>query len=149
MRFVIQRVHQASVRINNQETASIGSGLLILMGIHQTDTHEQCAPWIEKILKLRIFPDENKPINRSIQDINGELLVVSQFTLYADCKGQNRPSFIKAAKPPQAQSIYDHFVALLKEKWQKTQTGTFGAMMDLSLINHGPVTIILEDNNTT
>ncbi len=144
MKFVIQRVASASVEIQGEATASIGRGLLVLMGIHREDQASDCEGWVEKILKLRIFPDENKPINRSIQDIQGEILVVSQFTLYGDTKGQNRPSFIEAAKPDLAQNIYENFISLLKNKWPRTKTGEFGADMKIHLINDGPVTIILE-----
>jgi D-aminoacyl-tRNA deacylase len=144
MKFVVQRVSSASVHIEGRASVSIGPGLLVFIGIHREDKKEDCSPWIEKILKLRIFPDEQKPINRSIQDINGEILLVSQFTLYGDAKGQNRPSFIQAAPPEQAKGIYEHFVALLKDKWPKTKTGEFAAEMKVELVNEGPVTIILE-----
>lgn len=144
MKFVIQRVSQATVSINNAVTAKIEQGLLVLMGIHQNDTVQDCNKWIDKILKLRIFPDENKPINRSVQDVNGEVLLISQFTLYGDTKGQNRPSFIEAAKPEKAIPIYNSFVEKMKEIWPKTQTGEFAANMKVSLTNDGPVTIILE-----
>lgn len=144
MRFVIQRVDSASVEIEKKISASIGQGLLVFIGIHREDNLETCASWIEKILKLRIFPDAQKPINRSIQDVDREILLVSQFTLYADTKGQNRPSFMSAASPEQAWVIYNHFVELMKQRWPKTQTGEFAADMKVQLINDGPVTIILE-----
>jgi D-tyrosyl-tRNA(Tyr) deacylase len=144
MKFVIQRVSEASVEISGKRTAEIGLGLLILMGIHRDDGVEAIDRWIEKILKLRIFPDDAKPINRSIEDIQGEILLVSQFTLYADCKGGNRPSFTGAAPPETAKRIYEHFVHRLKEKWPKTKTGEFAADMKVRLCNDGPVTIILE-----
>ncbi len=144
MKFVIQRVSQASVVIEGSESAKINTGLVVLMAIHKDDVIADCDKWISKILKLRIFPDENKPINRSIQDINGDILLISQFTLYGDCKGQNRPSFIESAKPGLAKEIYDHFVSEFKKAWPKTQTGEFAADMKLSLTNDGPVTIVLE-----
>lgn len=145
MKFVVQRVVEASVAIEGKPTVSIGPGMLVFMGIHRDDTQESCLPWIDKILKLRIFPDDQKPINRSIQDIDGEILIVSQFTLYGDCKGQNRPSFIKAAKPEAAEEIYNYFVTLLKSRWPKVATGEFAASMKIGLVNDGPVTIILEN----
>lgn len=145
MRFVIQRVKNASVTINKEETRNIGEGLMILMGIHKNDTQENLDKWVDKILKLRIFPDDKKPINASIQDIQGEVLIISQFTLYADTKGQNRPSFLEAAKPDVAKSLYNQFVEKFKSKWPRTKTGEFAADMDVSLTNFGPVTIILED----
>ncbi|MCP5463975.1 MAG: D-tyrosyl-tRNA(Tyr) deacylase [Deltaproteobacteria bacterium] len=144
MKFVIQRTTQASVTINNTETRSIGAGYVILMGIHKDDDDSEISKWIDKILKLRLFADEAKPINRSIQDIDGEILLISQFTLYADCKGQNRPSFMQAAPPEKAKALYEKFVCLLKEKWPKTTTGEFAADMQVSLVNDGPVTIVLE-----
>ncbi|MBU0506821.1 D-tyrosyl-tRNA(Tyr) deacylase [bacterium] len=144
MKFVIQRVSQASVSIDNQIKASIGPGLLVFMAIHQDDVLEDCDKWISKILKLRIFPDEKKPINASIQDIDGEILLISQFTLYGDCKGQNRPSFIQSAKPDQAKEIYDAFEEKLIQAWPKTKAGEFAADMKVSLVNDGPVTIVLE-----
>lgn len=144
MKFVIQRVSQAQVQVEN-ETRQIGVGYVILMGIGQDDTIETCDKWIDKILKLRLFADEHKPINASLQDVDGEILLISQFTLYADTKGQNRPSFIKAGKPEMAEKIYNHFAKVLQEKWPKTKTGEFGKDMQVSLTNDGPVTLILED----
>lgn len=144
MRFVIQRVGEAHVAIEGRPAVSIGRGLVVFIGIHRNDTEKECAGWVDKILKLRVFPDQAKPINRSIQDVGGEVLLISQFTLYGDCKGQNRPSFIEAAKPEEARRIYNHFVDLLKQAWPKTKTGEFAADMKVSLTNDGPVTIILE-----
>lgn len=145
MKFVIQRVSQAEVRIEGGKTESIGPGLLILIGIGEADSPDMIDAWIDKILKLRIFADDAKPINRSIQDINGEILLISQFTLYADSKG-NRPSFLKAAKPDKAKAIYDDFVARLKARWPQTKTGEFGADMKVHLVNDGPVTILLDSD---
>lgn len=144
MKFVIQRVEQASVEIAGEKSARIGKGLLVFLGIHRDDRWEDCRRWIEKILKLRIFPDEQKPINRSVQDTKGEVLLVSQFTLYGDTKGQNRPSFIEAAPPDQAKDLYEKFVQEFKARWPQTQTGEFAADMKVQLTNDGPVTIILE-----
>lgn len=144
MRLIIQRVTQASVTVDNKIIAKIKQGFLIYFGIHKEDKATDCNTWIDKIIKLRIFADDHKPINRSIQDIDGEILFVSQFTLYADCKEQNRPSFTDAAPPAAAKEIYDEFVKQLKIKWPKTQTGEFAADMQVSSINDGPVTIIME-----
>jgi len=143
MKFVIQRVSQASVTIDKQESRSINEGIVVLMGIHKDDSKDETDKWIKKILNLRIFADDNKPINCSIQDINGDILLISQFTLYADLKGQNRPSFMEAAKPDQAREIYEDFAKKLKDSWPATVTGEFAAHMDVSLVNDGPVTIIL------
>ncbi|MFO1518922.1 MAG: D-aminoacyl-tRNA deacylase [bacterium] len=144
MKFVIQRVSHASVEIEGKRVASIGPGMVVLMGIHRNDRVEDGSRWVEKLLKLRIFADEAKPINRSVQDVKGEILLISQFTLYADSKGQNRPSFMEAAPPEIAREIYDHFVKVLKGAWPATQTGEFAADMKVDLRNDGPVTIILE-----
>lgn len=147
MKLVLQRVLNAEVNINQNLTAKIGPGLCIFLGIHQDDTEKHCLKWIDKILKLRIFPDENKPINQSIADIDGEILLISQFTLFADIKGQNRPSFLKAAKPDKARELYNYFKKELLLKWPQTKFGEFGADMKISLTNDGPVTIILEDDD--
>lgn len=144
MKFIIQRVQQASVSIDSLTTAEIKQGFLIYMGIHQDDEVSECDKWIDKLLKLRIFADDHKPINRSIKDINGEILLVSQFTLYADTKGQNRPSFMPCKEPIEAEKIYRYFLDKLQEKWPKTQAGVFAADMQVRSINDGPVTIILE-----
>lgn len=144
MKFVVQRVSEGHVTIDGQ-TESIGQGLVVLMGIGKDDSEADCERWVEKLLKLRLFADEAKPINASLKDIQGEILLVSQFTLYGDTKGQNRPSFINAAPPEKAKAIYDHFVNLLKERWPATKTGVFAADMQVKLINDGPVTLLLED----
>lgn len=144
MKFVIQRVASASVDVEGETVSSIGRGILVLAGIHREDIKDDCSRWVDKILKLRIFPDEDKPINRSVQDIQGEILLISQFTLYGDTKGQNRPSFMEAAKPEQAKEIYEHLVELFQKKWPSTQTGEFAADMKVALLNDGPVTIVLE-----
>lgn len=145
MKVVIQRVIKSSVSINNKEVAKIGNGFLILLGISKDDNFEKADYIIKKIYNLRVFSDENDKMNLSIQDINGELLIVSQFTLYADCKKGNRPSFINAAPPEDAEKIYEYFINECKKNNLKVETGEFGADMKVELINDGPVTIILEN----
>lgn len=144
MRAVIQRVKHAQVEVNNEIVGKINEGFLILLGVAPDDTKEKADTMVKKITKLRIFEDENEKMNLSIQDIKGELLVVSQFTLYADCSGGNRPSFINAAKPDLANELYEYFVVKCKEVVPIVQTGIFGAHMEVSLLNNGPVTIELE-----
>ncbi len=145
MRAVIQRVSQASVTIGGQQTASIGLGLLILLGIEQEDTEED-AEWLsKKISAMRIFSDGAGLMNLSVQDVSGELLVVSQFTLHASTKKGNRPSFIRAAKPEHAVPLYEHFVRLLqRDSGRPVKTGIFGADMKVMLLNDGPVTICMD-----
>lgn len=145
MRVVIQRVIKSSVSINNKEVARIGKGFLILLGISKDDNFEKANYIIRKIYNLRVFSDENDKMNLSIQDINGELLIVSQFTLYADCKKGNRPSFINAAPPEKAEKIYEYFINECKKNKLKVETGKFGADMKVEIMNDGPVTIILEN----
>jgi len=148
MRAVIQRVSQASVSIDKQLKSAINSGLLILLGIVDSDTSEDIDWLCNKIVNLRVFSDEDGVLNHSIKDINGDALVVSQFTLHASIKKGNRPSYIKAAKPEMAIPLYDEFVEKLKMILGKpVSTGEFGAMMDVSLVNDGPVTIIIDTKN--
>ena len=145
MKIVIQRVERASVTINGTVSGVIEKGLLILVGIHETDTKKEIDWCCRKIPKLRIFEDDDGKMNRSVQDIGGGLLVVSQFTLYGNAKKGNRPSFIEAAKPDKAEPMYDYMIDKLKsESGLKVESGEFGAMMDVELINSGPVTLILE-----
>ena len=144
MKAVIQRVKHAQVEVDKKIVGKINEGFLILLGVAPDDTKEKADAMVKKIAKLRIFEDENEKMNLSIQDIKGELLVVSQFTLYADCSGGNRPSFINAAKPDLANDLYEYFVGKCKEVIPVVQTGIFGAHMEVSLINDGPVTIMLE-----
>jgi D-tyrosyl-tRNA(Tyr) deacylase len=145
MRIVIQRVSQASVTINGNTNGEIGTGILVLLGIEEGDNQTD-ADWLAaKLVNLRIFDDENGVMNRSVQDLNGEIMVVSQFTLHASTKKGNRPSYIKAARPEQAIPLYEYFCNLLEENTgNKIQTGVFGADMQVSLINDGPVTIIID-----
>lgn len=144
MKAVIQRVKYAQVEVDKKIVGKINEGFLILLGVAPDDTREKADAMVKKITKLRIFEDENEKMNLSIQDIKGDLLVVSQFTLYADCSGGNRPSFINAAKPDFANELYEYFVEKCKEVIPVVQTGVFGAHMEVSLLNNGPVTIELE-----
>ncbi|MCC7333074.1 MAG: D-tyrosyl-tRNA(Tyr) deacylase [Flavobacteriales bacterium] len=148
MRAVIQRVSSASVEINKTVKSKIGVGFLILLGIEDTDSSDDIEWLCRKITCLRIFADENGAMNRSISEANGEIIVVSQFTLHASTKKGNRPSFIKAAKPEMAIPLYQQFIEQLeKETGKKIQTGEFGADMKVSLTNDGPVTIIIDTKN--
>ena len=144
MKLVIQRVSYAKVEVDNEVVGKIGQGFLVLFGVGEGDTKEQADFLSEKLCNLRVFSDENDKMNLSIKDINGEVLVVSQFTLYADCKKGNRPSFINAASPYQANELYEYFASKCKESIRNVQKGVFGADMKVSLLNDGPVTIILE-----
>jgi D-tyrosyl-tRNA(Tyr) deacylase len=145
MKLVVQRVSSASVSVNDQLVGSIGHGLLVLLGITHHDTREKADALIKKLVGLRIFNDEHGKMNRSIQDVQGSLLVVSQFTLYANAKKGNRPSYIDAAPPEIAIPLYDYFIENLRMASElPVETGVFGAMMDVSLVNAGPVTLILE-----
>ena len=148
MRIVIQRVSEASVEIEQKIVARINQGLLVLVGIEEEDTFEDSNWLVSKIVNLRIFPDENDVMNLSIKDVNGEIIVVSQFTLHALTKKGNRPSYIKAAKPDIAIPMYEKFVQQLEfELGKKIQTGQFGADMKVALVNNGPVTIIIDSKN--
>lgn len=147
MRAVIQRVKRASVEIEGEPVGSIGCGYLILLGVGHEDTEAEAVKLWNKIIKLRIFEDEEGKTNLSLADVQGEVLVVSQFTLYADCKKGNRPSFVKAGSPDEANRLYEHFVSLAKQAVNKVDTGRFGAMMDVSLVNDGPFTLFLDTDH--
>jgi len=148
MKVVIQRVSKASVIIDKKVVAYIGNGLLILLGIEEIDGQEDIEWLCGKISRLRIFNDDNDIMNLSLQDVDGDVIVVSQFTLHASTKKGNRPSYIKAAKPETAIPLYEAFVKRLEQELGKNvQTGKFGAMMDLEFINSGPVTIIIDSKN--
>lgn len=148
MRTVIQRVNQASVTIDGKIKSSIGSGLLILLGIEEADTQEDIEWLSSKIVNLRIFNDESYVMNLSVKDINGEIILVSQFTLHASTKKGNRPSYIKAAKPDVAVPLYEKMILQLQADLGKPiQTGEFGADMKVSLLNDGPVTILMDSKN--
>lgn len=144
MRVLIQRVSRASVTVNEETISSIGNGLLILLGIGHADSEEQAAFLAEKTANLRIFEDEQGKTNLSVLDVKGEAIVVSQFTLYADTRKGRRPSFIDAALPEKASPLVDRFVDLLRGHGVPTQTGRFGAHMQVEILNNGPVTIWLE-----
>lgn len=148
MRVVIQRVTSASVAIDNVVVGKIGKGMLILLGIEETDSNEDIKWLSNKISQLRIFDDNNGVMNLSVMDVNAEILVVSQFTLYASTKKGNRPSYIRAAKPEIAIPLYEEFVNNISETIHKEiPTGQFGAMMKVSLVNDGPVTILMDSKN--
>ncbi|HRZ98121.1 MAG TPA: D-aminoacyl-tRNA deacylase [Paludibacter sp.] len=148
MRVVIQRVNKASVTIDGQITAEIGVGLLVLVGIEEADSKEDSEWLAGKLIGLRIFDDENSVMNRSVFDIEGEVLIVSQFTLHAMTKKGNRPSYIKAAKHETAIPLYEHFCCCVSQKLEKdVQTGTFAADMIVALENNGPVTIWIDSKN--
>ena len=144
MKVLIQRVKEASVTIDNKKFSSIEKGILALVGIEKGDSNEQVEKMAKKIVNLRIFPDENDKMNKSILDISGEMLIVSQLTLCGDCKKGTRPSFDKSAPPAIANELYEKFILEVNSLGIKTQTGQFGAMMDVSLVNDGPVTFMLE-----
>ena len=144
MKGLIQRVKKASVRIDSQLYSQINEGILIFLGVEKGDEKSNADKLAEKLVKLRIFEDENEKMNKSVQDINGSILVVSQFTLAGDCKKGTRPSFDKAELPQKANELYEYFISKLKSMNIPTQTGSFGAMMDVELINDGPVTFMLE-----
>ena len=144
MRVVIQRVKNANVKVDNKIIGEIGHGLLILLAVHKDDEESVIKKMADKIINLRIFEDDNGKMNLSLKDVNGEILVVSQFTLYGNCRKGNRPSFIESARPDKAIPMYDKFVKYIKGQEIKMETGKFGAMMDVKLINNGPVTIIID-----
>ena len=144
MKLVIQRVKRASVEVNKEIVGKIEQGFLVLLGVGPEDTKEIADFLVQKLIKLRDFEDENGKMNLSLKDINGELLIVSQFTLYADCTGGNRPSFTNAAKPDKANELYEYFIKECKKEDIKVEHGIFGADMKVELLNDGPVTILLE-----
>ena len=148
MRIVIQRVSKASVLINNSETRAIGNGLLILLGIEDSDTQEDIDWLCGKITRLRIFGDDQGVMNLSVGDVSGEIMVISQFTLHASTKKGNRPSYIRASKPETAIPLYNKFIETLQAQTDKAIiSGEFGAYMQVSLLNDGPVTIIIDSKN--
>lgn len=143
MKFVIQRVTEASVSVDEEVIGKIGKGFMVLIGVSNEDTEEVADKMIRKMTGLRIFMDENGKTNLSLADVNGELLLVSQFTLYADCKKGNRPSFVHAGEPHRAEELYQYIIQKCREAGWKCETGSFGAEMKVALVNDGPFTIIL------
>lgn len=144
MRFVLQRVTEAKVEVDSKICGQIGRGYLLLVGVANEDTKEIADKMIEKVSRLRIFEDENDKINLSIQDVEGEILVVSQFTLYADCRKGNRPSFTDAGSPAFAEEMYEYILERCRQLFKNTQCGIFGAEMKVSLVNDGPFTVVLD-----
>ena len=144
MRFLIQRVTEAEVRVEGTSIGKIGQGFLVLIGVADGDTREMADKLIKKMLGLRIFADAEGKTNLALSDVGGELLLVSQFTLYADCRKGNRPSFVHAGAPDMAEAMYDYIVDSCREKFGPVETGSFGADMKISLVNDGPFTILLD-----
>ena len=144
MKLVVQRVKNAKVDVEGKTVGTIDKGFLVLLGVTHNDTKDTADYLVKKLCNLRVFEDENQKMNLSLKDVNGKLLIVSQFTLYADCTGGNRPSFVNAAKPDIANELYEYFCDRCKENGIEVQKGIFGADMKVSLLNDGPVTIILE-----
>ena len=144
MRLVVQRVKKAKVEVEGKTVGSINNGFLVLLGVTHTDTRKEADYLVKKLCNLRVFEDDNGKMNLGLKDVEGELLIVSQFTLYADCTQGNRPSFTNAAKPDVANELYEYFCEKCKEQNIKVEKGVFGADMKVSLLNDGPVTIILE-----
>jgi len=148
MRAVVQRVSRAHVIVDGSVTGEITTGLLILLGVGRDDTSAVAASMAERIANLRIFEDDQRKMNRSVLDVTGSALVVSQFTLYGDARGQRRPSFVAAAPAEQAKNLYEEFAEVLRKLGVTVATGVFGAMMSVELINEGPVTILLDSDKT-
>ena len=147
MRFVIQRVSESEVKVDGEVLGKIGKGFMVLIGVSNSDTKEIADKMIKKMIGLRIFEDENGKTNLSLDAVNGELLLISQFTLYANCKKGNRPSFIEAGAPDMASDMYEYIIAKCKEQVPVVERGQFGADMKVSLVNDGPFTIILDSDN--
>ncbi len=146
MRAVVQRVNRASVSVNNEIIGSIDKGLIILLGVSDDDTEKDVLYLADKITHLRIFADDDEKMNLSLQDIKGEMLIVSQFTLYGDCRKGRRPSYSKAANPEKAKLLYQSFIDAVQNNGIRVATGEFQAMMEVNIINDGPVTILLDSN---
>ena len=146
MKFVIQRVQHASVTVDNEIIGKIGKGFMVLIGVSEDDTTEIADKMVKKLIGMRIFEDENGKTNLSLADVNGELLLISQFTLYADCKKGNRPSFIKAGNPTLANDLYEYIIAECKKQCPVVEKGSFGADMKVELLNDGPFTIVLDSD---
>ena len=146
MRFVVQRVTHASVTVDSQAIGKIGNGFMVLIGVADTDTREIADKMVRKLLGLRIFEDQNGKTNLDIHTVEGELLLISQFTLYANCRHGNRPSFIEAGKPDMANEMYEYIIAKCKEQVPVVEKGEFGADMKVELLNDGPFTILLDSD---
>lgn len=146
MRLVVQRVLEASVKAEGKTVGSIGKGFLVFVGVGRDDTRETADKYLKKLLGLRIFEDENGKTNLSLKDVNGELLLVSQFTLYANCRKGNRPSFTEAGDPAKAEELYEYMIREASRTVPKVQHGIFGADMKVSLVNDGPFTVILDEH---
>ncbi len=146
MRLVVQRVLEASVKAEGKTVGSIGKGFLVFVGVGRDDTRETADKYLKKLLGLRIFEDENGKTNLSLKDVNGELLLVSQFTLYANCRKGNRPSFTEAGDPAKAEELYEYMIREASRTVSNVQQGIFGADMKVSLINDGPFTVILDEH---
>lgn len=146
MKFVIQRVNHASVCVNEESVGEIQKGFLVLIGVSQEDTKEIADKMVRKMIGMRIFSDENGKTNLALNDVDGELLLVSQFTLYADCKKGNRPSFTKAGAPDMAEEMYEYIISLCRKEIAVVEQGIFGADMKVALENDGPFTIVLDSN---
>ena len=146
MKFVIQRVEEAAESVNGVTIGQIGKGLMVLIGVSQADTKEIADKMVRKLAGMRIFEDENEKTNLSLADVDGELLLISQFTLYANCKKGNRPSFTEAGGPEMANELYEYIVAECKKSVPVVEKGSFGAIMKVSLVNDGPFTIILDSD---
>ena len=144
MKFVIQRVQHASVTVDNEVIGKIGKGFMVLIGVSEEDNTEIADKMIKKLIGMRIFEDENGKTNLALKDVDGELLLISQFTLYADCKKGNRPSFIKAGNPELANGLYEYIIAACQKEIPVVETGSFGADMKVELLNDGPFTIVLD-----
>ena len=147
MKFIVQRVSSAACRVDDEVTGSIQKGFMVLIGISDSDTKEIADKMIKKLIGLRIFEDSEGKTNLSLKDVNGSLLLISQFILYADCRKGNRPSFIKAGNPELANNLYEYIIAKCKEEIPDVQTGIFGADMKISLVNDGPFTILLDSED--
>ncbi len=147
MRFVIQVVDESSVRVNGETVGSIGKGFMVLIGVGRDDNEQIADKMIKKMIGLRIFKDENGKTNLSLSDVGGELLLISQFTLYADCRHGNRPNFLNAGAPDQAERLYKYVIEQCRKSVPVVQTGVFGEHMEVSLVNNGPFTILLDSED--
>ena len=147
MRFVIQRVQHANVSVDGQIIGAIDEGLLVFIGVTHSDTSEIADKMVKKLVNMRIFQDENDKTNLALQDVNGQLLLISQFTLYADCKKGNRPSFVNAGKPDMANELYEYIINSCKKSVPIVEKGSFGADMKIDLLNDGPFTIVLDSDD--